>query len=224
MTGPSCDRTRGLAAELALGAAGGEERALALEHLAGCPDCRRLVAEYSQLADELLLLAPSREVPIGFESRALAPLSPPSRLSRTRSRRVLVPVAAAAAAVAATLAIVSGDLRTASDYRNTLAEANGQSFQAGALYAPGDVEAGTVFGYEGSPSWLLMIVDPAHRAGIARAEIVTNDGERLPLRPFELDGPTGSWGRALPVDLKSVAVVRLLPAGPGAPLVAKLSD
>lgn len=220
MTDPSCEQTRELAAELALGAAGGEERALALEHLAGCPDCRRLVAEYSQLADELLLLAPSREVPIGFESRALAPLRPAPRLNR--ARRVLVPVAAAAAAVAATLAIVSGDLRTASAYKDTLAEANGKSFQAGALYAQGDVQAGTVFGYQGSPSWLFVIVDPAHRAGVTRAEIVSDDGERVPIRPFALDGATGSWGRALPVDLNSVAVVRLLPAGGGAPLVSKL--
>lgn len=217
-----CEETRELAAELALGVADGEQRARALEHLAGCPECRRVVAEFSQLADELLLLAPSREVPIGFESRALAPLR--SRRRPSRARRALVPVAAALASVAATLAIVSGDLRTASDYRQTLAEANGKSFQAGTLYAPGDVEAGTVFGYQGSPSWLLVIVDPAHRAGIARAEVVTGDGERVPLRDFALDGATGSWGRALPVDLNSVAVVRLLPARGGAPLVYKLGD
>jgi hypothetical protein len=222
MTGARCAETRELAAELSLGVADGEERARALEHLAECPECRRVVGEYSQLGDELLLLAPSREVPVGFESRALAPLRPRRRPSL--ARRALVPALAAAAAVGVTLAVVSSDLRTASDYRQTLHEANGKSFQAGTLYAHGDVQAGTVFGYQGSPSWLFVIVDPAHRNGIERAEIVTDDGDRVPLRPFALDGATGSWGRALPVELNSIAVVRLLPAGAGSPLVSRLGD
>ena len=39
----SCEQTRRLAAELALGIADGAERAEALHHLAGCAECRRAV-------------------------------------------------------------------------------------------------------------------------------------------------------------------------------------
>jgi hypothetical protein len=219
MSDPRCEGTRELAAELALGAADGEERGRALEHLATCPECRRVVDELAEVADGLLLLAPSREAPIGFESRALEPLG--ATRPRSRGRRVLAPLAAAAAAVAITLAVVSDDLRVASEYRDTLSEANGKSFQAASLYAPGEVHAGTVFGYQGSPSWMVVIVDPEHRAGVSAGDVVTEDGRRISLRPFALDPATGSWGRALPVDLRDVAVVRVQPAQ-GEALVAKL--
>src|SRR4051794_37860831 len=59
----TCEQTRNLAGELALGIADGAERAAALEHLAGCAECRRAVAELSDVTDELLLLAPEREPP-----------------------------------------------------------------------------------------------------------------------------------------------------------------
>ena len=62
-----CDEVRAVAPELALGIVEGEERGLALEHLAECPDCRRRVEELSEVAAELLLLAPHEEVPVGFE-------------------------------------------------------------------------------------------------------------------------------------------------------------
>ena len=223
MTDPRCEETRELAPELALGVLDGEERGRALEHLATCPDCRRRVDELSEVADELLLLAPHRETPIGFEERALAPMRPPRRAPR-RFRQVLVPVAAAATAVAVTLAIVSDDLRLASHYRGTLSEANGEKFEATSLYAPGEVDAGTAFGYEGSPSWLLVVVDAEYRGRVRGAELVLNDGKRIPLRSFSLDPGSGSWGMALPVDLGDVSVVRLLPAHRGQVLVAKFGD
>jgi hypothetical protein len=214
-----------IAAELALGVVDGKERARALEHLGGCPECRRAVEELSEVADRLLLLAPSREVPIGFESRALEPLR--VRRSRSWRRRALVPIAAAATAAAlavtGTLLVVEDDLQLASDYRGTLAEANGEGFQVEHLYGSGEGPAGTVFGYQGSPSWLLVTVDPAERAGVNRAELVMGDGKRVPLRSFELDPANGSWGGAIPVALDDVSVVRLLPAE-GEPLVARLPE
>jgi hypothetical protein len=214
-----------IAAELALGVVDGEERARALEHLAGCPECRRAVEELSEVADGLLLLGPSREVPIGFESRALEPLR--ARRSRSRRRRALVPVAAAATAaalaVAGTLLVVEDDLQLASDYRGTLAEANGEGFHVEHLYGSGEGPAGTVFGYQGSPSWLLVTVDPAQHTGVHRAELVTDDGKRVPLRSFALDPANGSWGGAIPVALDDVSVVRLLPEE-GEALVARLAE
>src|SRR3954453_20251578 len=119
-----CEETREIAAELALGIVEGEERGRALQHLAECPDCRLKVEELSEVADELLLLAPHREPPVGFESRVLAPLHPAAKPRRRRWRVVLAPAAAAVAAAAITLAIVSPDLRLASHYQHTLDQAN----------------------------------------------------------------------------------------------------
>ena len=92
---PRCEETRALAPELALGVADGEERGRALEHLAGCADCRAEVERLSNVADELLLLAPRREAPPGFESRVLARVLPSPKPRRRRLRAVLAPVAAA---------------------------------------------------------------------------------------------------------------------------------
>ena len=223
MTDARCEESRQLAPELALGVVDGEERGLALEHLAECADCRRHVERLSEVADELLLLAPPREVPVGFESRLLEPLRP--KPVQRRGRRFLVPAAAAATAlaigVAATLLVVNNDLQLASDYRGALAEANGEYFHAGSL-TTGEGRAGTAFAYQGSPSWMLVVVDPAHRAAVTGAELVTVDGDRIRLRSFALDPANGSWGGALPVDLHEVAVIRVLAAGE--PLIAKLGD
>jgi Putative zinc-finger len=217
-----CEEIRELAAELALGIVEGEERGRALEHLADCPDCRRRVEELSEVADELLLLAPHREVPVGFESRALAPLRPPAQPRRRRRLRlVFAPVAAAVAAVAITLLVVGPDLRLASHYRQTLDNAHGREFESYSLRA-GDAPAGTVFSYAGSPSWVLVTVDPAHRAGLQNAELVMDDGAQVPLAWFHLDSAGGSGG-AIPVDPRHVSVLRLTGPG-GEPLVARFGS
>jgi hypothetical protein len=222
---PRCEEVRALAPELALGIVEGEERGRALEHLADCPGCRRRVEELAEVADQLLLLAPHREAPVGFESevlqRVLPPPTPPKR--RRRLALVLAPVAAALAAVAITLAIVGDDLDLASDYRQTLEEANGQGFYASGLRTPGGEEAGTVFTYVGSPSWLFINVDPAHRADLKGAELVTDDGAQVGLSWFHLDR-SGSSGGGVPVDLHHVSVLRLLPAPGGQPLVARFGS
>jgi anti-sigma-K factor RskA len=219
---PRCEETRALAAELALGIVEGEERGRALQHLAECPDCRLKVEELSEVADELLLLAPHRESPVGFESRVLAEVLPrqePKR--RRRLRLVLAPAAAALAAAAIVLAIVAPDLRLASHYRHTLDQANGKEFESYALRA-GDAHVGTVFSYEGSPSWVHVDVDAGHRTGLTDAELVTEDGSQVPLRWFHLDSWGGSGG-SIPVDPNHVSVLRLSGAPGSQPLVAKFN-
>ena len=195
---PRCEEIRELAPELALGIVEGEERGRALEHLADCPDCRRRVEELSEVADELLLLAPHREVPVGFESQVLGRMLPPPRPRRRRRLGlVLAPAAAALAAAAITLAIVSGDLRDASHYRQTLEEANGKEFESYSLYGGGGSLAGTVFSYQGSPNWLLITVDPAHRADLSSAQLVMDDGRQVPAELVP-PRPTGQLGRRDP--------------------------
>jgi len=179
---PRCQETRELAVELALGIVEGEERGRALQHLAACPECRAEVEKFSDVADELLLLAPHREAPVGFESRVLNDLLPaPQPKRRHRLRLVLAPAAAAVTAAAIALAVVSPDLRLASHYRHTLDQANGKEFESYALRNGSDAHVGTVFSYSGSPSWVLITVDPTQRAGLRSAELVMDDGRQIPL-------------------------------------------
>lgn len=221
---PRCEELRELAPELALGIVEGEERGRALQHLADCPDCRRRVEQLTEVADELLLLAAQREPPAGFESDVLRRVLPsPRPRRRRRLRLVLAPAAAALAAVGITLAIVSGDLRDASHYHQTLDEANGKEFEAYSLYGGGGSFAGTVFSYTGAPNWLVITVDPAHRADLQSAQLVMNDGRRMRLNWFHLD-LSGSSGGGIPVDPHNVSVLRLLPGAGHEPLIAHFTS
>jgi len=225
-----CEEIRDLAPELALGIADGEERAEALRHLSTCGECRRALEQLSQVADELLVLAPVQEPPPGFESQVAKALDlqrpPRRRRARWPTPRWLAPrlgpaLAAAAVTAAVLVGVYSDDRQTADRYRDTLAQADGRYFQAERLTDPAGSEGGVVFGYEGSPSWLFVTVDPAHRDAVTSGELVTTDGRTIPLPSFELDR-RGSWGGAIPLDVSKVASVRLLGEGPGEVLQADL--
>jgi hypothetical protein len=208
-----CEHTRQLAPELALGIADGAERAAALRHLAGCPECRRAVRELSEVADELLLLAPEHEPPVGFESRVLARLKPPAAPRVRRRSRLLATFAPAAAAAALAAGIVLGatrdDARLADHYRATLAAAHGSYFEAARLHP----SAGVVYAYRGAPSWIFVYVDRAHRTRPYRAELTMMSGQTIPLPSLRLDGATGSAGSVIPYDVHDVAAVRLIGRG-----------
>jgi hypothetical protein len=219
-----CDELRDLAPELALGIADGEQRAEALRHLSGCAGCRREVEQLTQVADELLTVAPAQEPPAGFESRVVEAIGLAERpVRRPRARRprlrwlalrVGPALATAAVTAVALVGVYHDDHQTAERYRATLAEAHGRSFQAQTLTDGTGARSGVVFGYEGSPSWLLLTVDRSHRDAVTGAELRTKDGRTIPLRSVHLDAE-GSWGGAIPVKLYKVASVRLLGERPG---------
>src|SRR6266508_5344717 len=209
---PGCHQVRELAPELALGVLTGEERAGALQHLAGCSRCRRYVAELAEVTDELLLLAPPQEPPVGFESRVAGRLTgrPP-----TPRRRRLAAMAAAAALAAALTAIgfhlaTKEDRQLAAQYRHALQQANGRYFGARPLLDTVGHPGGTVFGYEGSPSWVFVVVDAATGSATYTVEVTTHDGRRLLLGTLTVTDGRGSFGRALPVALRDIARVRLV--------------
>jgi predicted anti-sigma-YlaC factor YlaD len=207
-----CDVLAELAPELALGIVTGEQRARALSHLAGCGDCRGRVEELSEVADALLPLAPAREPPAGFESRVLGRL--PTRVRPRRWRRWAL--AAAALLLAATVggggvfAAGGGDRDLAARYRRALATAGGEAFGAWRL---GD--AGTVFVYQGSPSWMFVSMRPSAGAGPFACELVLAGGRRVPLGTFSLRAYQTGWGRTIPVSLHEVARVELRDLGHG---------
>jgi hypothetical protein len=217
---PRCAEVRELVAEVALGIAAGDERSRVLDHVADCPRCRRRLAEIAEVADELLLMAPTAEPPAGFKSGVLRRLEQETRRgrqphrSRLRWRRALAPVAVALAAAAATLAGIylatEDDREAASAYRRALEQANGSYFGALPLREPSGRRAGLVFGYAGSPSWLFVLVEGARGSGRWDVEVQVTNGGRIRLGSFEVDRGRGSFGRTLPVPLRELARVTVL--------------
>lgn len=103
-----CGQLTDVAAELALGALTGRERAAALAHLDHCAACREFVRRLTMIAEELLELLPGAEPLPGFETRAMERAGlivqdpGPSRgaLSRIRRRirRIVATITLASAA------------------------------------------------------------------------------------------------------------------------------
>ena len=215
MSPDDCERLRELAPEVALGIADGADRAWALDHVAGCPDCRSRIERLSSLADELLLIAPGVEPPAGFEARVVDSIRPPSR---SRARRLAIPVAAALAAAAFAAAAVwfaLGDDRDLADsYRDTLAVANGEYFDAAPVELPGGERVGYIYGYQGRTSWVMAVIYDGIADGRYDLEAVTDDGRRVPVRVLDVAGARGSAGGATAVPYDEISEVRLLdPSG-----------
>jgi Putative zinc-finger len=214
-----CEQVRDLAPELALGIAEGEERDAALRHLSGCSGCRQLVSELASVGDELLQLAPAHDPPAGFESRVLAAVAEPPRRGTGRlpgRRWRWVATAAAAVVLAAALGAGSlflataGDRRLAAGYQAVLRQGQGAYFLATPLQGP-QGRVGTVFGYQGQPSWAMVTLRSSiPHEGRFQVQVVTRDGRYLPLGDAVLGRTRPTWGGQLPVDLAAVHELRFV--------------
>jgi anti-sigma factor RsiW len=223
-----CARIRELAPELALGIADGEQRAEALEHLAGCAECRAHLESLARVADELLLLAPPLEPPLGFEDRVASRLSAAPAAAapapRRRGRRFALAFGAlacvAALAAGAVWTATSSDRELASSYRASLERVDGNYFATGALEAPGGEEVGDVYAYDGDHSWVYVIAAPPEAypdggaklaAGRYRMELVGDGARTVKLGPMEIDASgEGVSGGELPEGLEGLDELRLL--------------
>jgi anti-sigma-K factor RskA len=67
----TCAELQDVAAELALGALTGRERAAAIAHMEKCRACREDVRQLTAAGDRLLELLPPAGPPVGFEIRVL---------------------------------------------------------------------------------------------------------------------------------------------------------
>jgi len=208
----NCDEVRALAPELALGTATGEERARALQHLATCPNCRRHLEELSGVADNLLLLAPAHEPPVGFESRVVDRISSEPRPPRWR--RMLPAVVAAVVAAIAALALMyvaSGqDREFAAHYRKALEQANGSYFGGLPLRDADGRRAGHVFAYAGSPSWIFVLLTGSADSGTYAVEMITREGTDVRLGSVKITHGRGTFGSTLSVSLRDVARIQLV--------------
>jgi hypothetical protein len=70
---------------------------------------------------------------------------------------------------------------------------------------------------------MFVVVYGAHRGVPYKAELATTSGRRVALPSFRLDPRTGTGGETIPVDLDSVASVRLVGPKPGDVLEANLA-
>ena len=105
----NCAEFQDLAAELALDQVLEPTRSTLHAHARQCPTCASLLDDVAGVADQLLLVAPEAEPPVGFEARAVARMQLPS----VRTARWWFAGLASAAAVV-TL-IVGGMLLSGSD-------------------------------------------------------------------------------------------------------------
>lgn len=137
----SCAELDDIAVDVALGTLAGPERSAAFAHLGACARCRTVMAELTDTATGLLVLAPAAEPPLGFEGRLLARareshvLRPPPSV---RWRRLCV---AAVVAASVALAAAVGHVTAAGSpagVRTAVARADGGRATCRAVVLAGD--------------------------------------------------------------------------------------
>jgi hypothetical protein len=230
----NCDDLADTLAEVATGAASGADRAYLDRHLDRCDRCQRELAELSRVTDELLRIAPEREPPAGFESAVLARIggsaraTQPATVTGTRRRRLMRPLRyaalvaiAAAVAAAGVWRVTANDRMLASAYRETLDVADGRYFLAVDLVGP-RASAGTVFLYEGTPSWLFVVARQAPQPGPYDV-VVTTGQSRTVISTCHVDAMTCSAGATLDLGISTIDDVRLV-APDGTTYVADLNN
>ena len=206
MSEATCDDVRELAPELALGIAAGEQRARALVHIASCTDCRTLVEELSRAADSLLLLAPPKEPPIGFEAHAV------DRVHGLRPGRRLKIVAAVAAiilvAVGGTFAIMTAATRRDRDLAERyldIIERQGELVAASLRTVDGG-PAGQVFAYSGPANWVFIVVDAASGSGMHDVVFIPKSSAAVTVGRIRLVDGRGSWGSTTGLNVRDLTV------------------
>ncbi|HEX4818064.1 MAG TPA: zf-HC2 domain-containing protein [Nonomuraea sp.] len=211
---PGCEGVRGAIPELAAGALAGDERADVLRHLSGCAACRRELEEAARLVDALTTLAPAEEPPAAFESAVLARIAGTRRRFRWRAFRLHLLTAALVAALAggAVWLATGPDRELATNYRRTLAVADGRYLTAAVLYADRR-PVGHAFGYQGSPSWIFLTVEDAHEPGAYDVVLVGRDGVRTALGVVTVAAGQAGWGAAVPMPIAHIDRIELRKSG-----------
>jgi hypothetical protein len=108
------------------------------------------------------------------------------------------------------LLATAGDRRLAAGYQAVLSQGRGAYFLAAPLQGT-QGRVGTVFGYQGQPSWVMATLQPVvQEEGRFQVQVVTREGRYLSLGDAVLGGGRGTWGGQLPVDLSAVHELRFV--------------
>jgi hypothetical protein len=143
------------------------------------------------------------------------------RQQRPRSARRPPRLAVWVAATAAVAGLAAGmvwwqtadDRALAASYRHTLAIAHGHGLSAAPLKSGIGAEQGTVFAYQGKPSWLYVTFRSAPRPGHYDARLVTKDGRSYVLRPFEAGESAYAWGSTIRVQVREIGTIEFARSG-----------
>lgn len=215
-----CADARELVPEVALGLAPAQDRGRLLAHIATCRDCQVFLAELSDVVDDVVAIAPPSEPPPGFESQVLARLSK-ERRRLGAVRRIVMRAAVILASVVVGAAVSGGavywahepDRALASKVRSTLATANGQYFTAFPVLDVADAQRGFLFGYQGQPAWLFVIVRGPLAPARYSIEITDLHGVRHVLATGIDLSQTLAWGGMIPVPVHEVSVFQIEDGG-----------
>ena len=201
-----CAAVRELAPDLALGVVGGAERAELLLHVNACPHCQSLVAELSETADLLMLLAPEAEPSPGFTRRVLAEMGVGRR--RLPWRSIAAAVAAAAAASILSIAVVR-IVDEGVPAKTSVASA--PRFDSAAMVGSGDRNAGTVFVSHSNPASINVSVDYAVPDGTYEVHLVQGSTSRV-LGSMTVSENHGVWSGTISGNRLAAAHVALVDA------------
>jgi hypothetical protein len=197
-----------VAAELALGALTGRERAEAVAHLEKCPACRAHVQDLTRTATQLLALLPEAQPPAGFAARTIQRLPHAARHHATRRPRDKFP------AVAATIIAVTTAMAGFALHGMPMQPRHPASLASPALYSASLTTArhqavGTVFLHGGSQPWLYMAVDTGPGNSTLICQLHERDGQIITVGSFQLASGYGSWGSPEPDQAADITSVRL---------------
>jgi hypothetical protein len=153
--------------------------------------------------------------------RGRRPLSPAA--AGAGGRRTHAGIRAAAAVVTIALALAGGaafahrrgeqDRQLAQQYRQTLRVAGGSYLTAAPLTTPGGERAGSVFLYQGNPSWILVTVTAAPADGAYRMLVIDDDGASHPAGTCHITNGNGTAGYRLRVPISRIDQIQLRAPG-----------
>jgi predicted anti-sigma-YlaC factor YlaD len=184
-----CPDVREVAPDFAFGILDGEARADVLLHLDECAACQRHIAELSETADALVLLAPEAEPPPGFERRTLDRIVESSRHRRWRMTKVAAVAAAAAAILSVVTVRIVDESRTPST--NVASPAAAQSVD---MIGDGGTKVGTV---DVSTTGSAMALDVSVAYGLADGDyhvlLARSGAGKQPVGTMHVTNGYGTW-------------------------------
>jgi hypothetical protein len=202
-----CDSFSDSLAELALGILTGRQRAATLAHVEACPHCAEELEQLSRVADDVVLMAPEVEPPVGFEVRLFTRMG----VTDTPVRRRTVPprwvLASAAAVVALVVGLTIGLSMGShpSGYRQALGghPTAGMPVASANLVENG-MAVGRVATYGGAKPWMVMTLADSSARGRVICEVVTDNGVTHRVGAFNAKEGYGAWGSPLHVSPHNV--------------------